>query len=155
MRKLKVLIISGPNLELLGKRETSIYGDKNLKDLIKEIKLKNKDIKIVHYQSNFEGKIISKINQIKKIDALIINAGGLSHTSVSLRDSLAACNILKINLHISNILKREDFRKQDLLKDVSDFNILGLGTKGYFEAIKIIKSKFSSQNVWAFLFFVL
>ena len=155
MKKLRILIISGPNLNLLGKREPNIYGSKKLKNLIKELKNKNKDLKIKHYQSSFEGKIIDKINNIKKIDAIIINAAGLSHTSVCLRDSLVICKILKVNIHISNILEREDFRKIDLLKDISDFNITGLGTDGYFKAINIIKEKLNSPKKWVFLLFYL
>ena len=109
----KVNVINGPNLNLLGKREVEIYGNKNLDDIIKECQklAANLKIKLSFYQSNSESKIIELIHNSSNLNGLIINAGAYTHTSIAIHDALKALKIPKIEVHISNIYSREEFRK--------------------------------------------
>jgi 3-dehydroquinate dehydratase-2 len=136
--KKKVLILNGPNLNLLHKRDKEIYGDCSLENaendcvhLAKEL-----DLKIEFHQSNSESDLIYLIQSaIDKFDGIIINAAGFTHTSVAIRDALEIFSGPKIELHISNIFKREDFRKNSLLSDVVTAVISGLGIDGYSVAL--------------------
>ena len=134
----KILFINGPNLNLLGEREQSQYGKitfDELKDLCIK-KSKELDIKIEFKQSNVEGEIVTWIQKAKNIqDGIIINAAGFTHTSVAIRDALQIFNKTKIELHISNIYNREEFRKKSLISDVVTGGIFGLGSNGYILAI--------------------
>ena len=135
---LKILFINGPNLNLLGEREQSQYGTitfNELKELCIE-KSKELDIKIEFKQSNIEGEIVTWIQEAKGVqDGIIINAAGFTHTSVAIRDALQIFEKSKIELHISNIYKREEFRKKSLISDVVTGGIFGLGSNGYILAI--------------------
>ena len=142
-----ILIINGPNLNLLGTREPEIYGKESLSDVeqsLKELSKKN-NVEISFVQSNAEHEIINYIQNAKseKIKFIIINPGPLTHTSIALRDTFLSVEIPFIEIHISNIHKREEFRKKSFLSDISDGVIVGCGTNGYryalFEAIKNIK----------------
>ena len=134
----KILFINGPNLNLLGEREQSQYGTITYEEL-KDICLKKSNelnIKLEFVQSNIEGEIVTWIQGAKeKHDGIIINAAGFTHTSVSIRDALQIFNKPKIELHISNIYNREEFRKKSLLSDVVNGGIFGLGSNGYILAI--------------------
>ena len=134
----KILFINGPNLNLLGEREQSQYGTitfNELKELCIE-KSKELDIKIEFKQSNIEGEIVTWIQEAKGVqDGIIINAAGFTHTSVAIRDALQIFEKPKIELHISNIYKREEFRKKSLISDVVTGGIFGLGSNGYILAI--------------------
>lgn len=135
MEKLKILVINGPNLNLLGIREPHIYGKDTLKDLEEQLRkdaLKN-NIDIEFFQSNYEGAIIEKIQNYFQTpyDGIIINPGGLTHTSIALRDALIAINIPFIEVHISNIYAREEFRKHSYISDKALGVISGLGLSGY------------------------
>lgn len=143
--KVKILIISGPNLNLLGLREEDHYGKITYQQLKDAIQYAFKDIKFEFYQSNYEGKLIDKIHKsIKKnFTGAIINLGGYSHTSVALRDAVELLNILKVEVHLSNIYEREPFRQTSLIKDVTNYQIVGRREKGYFEAIDWILDKVS------------
>ena len=145
----KILIINGPNLNLLGEREQSQYGKKNY-NFLEEICLNSaKELKIdlEIKQSNIEGEIVNIIQDCRNThDGIIINAGGYTHTSVAIRDSL---NILKkpiIELHISNIYKREDFRHKSLISDVATGGIFGLGLDGYILAINSMQKLLQNGN---------
>jgi len=135
---LKILFINGPNLNLLGEREQSQYGKitfNELKELCEE-KSKELDINIEFKQSNIEGEIVTWIQKAKGVkDGIIINAAGFTHTSVAIRDALQIFDKNKIELHISNIYKREEFRKKSLISDVVTGGIFGLGSNGYILAI--------------------
>ena len=137
----KILFINGPNLNLLGEREQSQYGTTTfdeLKDLCVK-KSEQLDIKIDFKQSNIEGEIVTWIQKAKGIqDGIIINAAGFTHTSVAIRDALQIFDKTKIELHISNIYSREDFRKKSLISDVVTGGIFGLGSNGYILAILAI-----------------
>jgi 3-dehydroquinate dehydratase-2 len=134
----KVCVIHGPNLNLLGKREPSIYGNHTLEDLNKQ--LVNFGISIgadvETFQSNYEGAIVDKIQQLHSSDFLIINAAAYTHTSIAIRDALLAVGIPAIEVHISNIYKRDSFRHHSYIADVVEGQITGLGVFGYQLALQ-------------------
>ena len=135
----KILVINGPNLNLLGTREKEKYGNTSLQDVEKKCKEHcNKiDLDVDFEQSNVEGEIVNFIQNAKKnYHGIIINAGGYTHTSVAILDALLAVKKPTIELHITNIYKREDFRHKSLISNVADGIICGLGVKGYTLALK-------------------
>tara|TARA_Y100000589_G_C26866913_1_gene512305 strand:- start:177 stop:611 length:435 start_codon:yes stop_codon:yes gene_type:complete len=138
---MNILLINGPNLNLLGNREPQIYGNKTLNqienDLVKYAKTNNVNLEC--FQSNFEGEIVDKIqNSIGKIKGILINAGAFTHTSIAIRDALVGSQIPFVEIHLSNIFNREDFRKESYLSDKAIGIISGFGFKSYvlsFEGI--------------------
>ena len=145
----KILIINGPNLNLLGEREQSQYGKNTLNDIKNEcVKLSEEfNDKIEFFQSNIEGEIVNKIQQVRnEFDGVIINAAGFTHTSVSIRDALEILKIPKIEVHISNIYKREEFRQKSLISDVVNGGIFGLGNEGYILAIIAMHKLLKNEN---------
>ncbi len=144
-----IIIINGPNINLLGDRDKSIYGSETYKDLLDRCKSeadKNK-INIDFYQSNVEGELVNKIQEARNnYDGMIINAAAFSHTSVAIRDALSLFNKPSIELHISNIYKREEFRHKSLISDVVTGIICGLGTSGYILAINSIYEIIQNGN---------
>jgi len=145
----KILIINGPNLNLLGEREQSQYGKNTLNDIENEcVKLSEEfNDKIEFFQSNIEGEIVNKIQQVRnEFNGVIINAAGFTHTSVSIRDALEILKIPIIEVHISNIYKREEFRRKSLLSGVVTGGIFGLGTECYILAIKALQSLMKNGN---------
>ena len=133
-----IIIINGPNLNLLGKREQSQYGSITFEQLKRNCldKAKELNINLEFYQSNIEGEIVTCVQNAKdKHDGIIINAAGFTHTSVAIRDSLDIFKKPIIELHISNIYKREEFRQKSLISDVVTGGIFGLGDYGYILAI--------------------
>ena len=142
----KIIIINGPNINLLGEREQSQYGSITFKEL-KEICIdKSKELGLVteFYQSNIEGEIVNVIQESKKnYSGIIINAAAFTHTSIAIRDALSIFKKPIIELHLSNIYKREEFRHKSLISDIVDGGIFGLGSDGYILAIiamqKILK----------------
>ena len=136
----KLMIINGPNLNLLGEREPDIYGSKSLKDLenMVENHISNSkvEIKTTFFQSNSEGEIVNSIQEAGKLfNGLIINAGGLSHTSVSILDALLAIKIPKIEVHVSNLFTREEFRHNSYISKGVNGVVCGFGLNGYLLAI--------------------
>jgi 3-dehydroquinate dehydratase-2 len=145
----KILIINGPNLNLLGEREQSQYGKKNYKFLEDMCLNRAKELKIELElkQSNVEGEIVNIIQEARNShDGIIINAGGYTHTSVAIRDSLSIFKKPIIELHISNIYKRENFRHKSLISDVATGGIFGLGTNGYILAINSMQELLKNGN---------
>ena len=141
-----ILFLNGPNLNLLGQREQSQYGSITYEDLKKrcEEKCKELDLKVEFIQSNVEGEMVSIIQSAnEKFDGIIINAAAFTHTSVAIRDALEIYKKKKIEIHISNIYKREEFRHKSLISDIATGGIFGLGSDGYILAIiamqKILK----------------
>ncbi|MFN4234676.1 MAG: type II 3-dehydroquinate dehydratase [Bacteroidia bacterium] len=135
----RILIINGPNLNLLGKREPGIYGKSSFEDYLEILKSKFSDLKIEYFQSNIEGEIINKIHSaINTFDGIVINPGGYSHTSVAIADAIAAVNIPTVEVHISNVHAREDFRKQLITATKCKGVISGLGLDGYEFAIEFL-----------------
>lgn len=133
----KVIIINGPNLNLLGKREPDIYGDMSFEEFFDEIKeLYKSDIHLSAYQSNVEGELINKIQEVGfSYDGIILNAGGYTHTSVAIRDAVAAVKTPVIEVHISNPYSREEFRHTSLMSGVCKGLIAGFGMESYVLAI--------------------
>ena len=134
---MKIIIINGPNLNLLGKREKNIYGKKSFETFFKKLKKEfskgaNKKVKIEYYQSNVEGELINKIQQVGfKYDGIILNAGGYTHTSIALADCIAAVETPVIEVHISNIFAREKFRHNSLIAGKCKGSISGFGLDSY------------------------
>jgi|TARA_B100001758_G_scaffold244669_1_gene256378 3-dehydroquinate dehydratase-2 len=144
-----IILINGPNINLLGKREQSQYGSMSFDELKKNCVEHSKQIgvKIEFFQSNLEGEIVEKIQEsIKSFDGIIINAAGYTHTSVSIRDALSIYKKPKIELHISNIYKREEFRQKSLISDVVTGIICGLGSHGYILAINAMHELLKNEN---------
>jgi len=134
----KIIIINGPNLNLLGEREQSQYGSTSFEELKQNCDTKSKELglEIEFMQSNIEGEIVNIIQDSrKKFDGIIINAAAFTHTSVAIRDALSVFKKPIIELHISNIYKREEFRHKSLISDVVTGGIFGLGSNGYILAI--------------------
>jgi 3-dehydroquinate dehydratase-2 len=150
---MKIVIINGPNLNLLGKREPSIYGIRSMEQVLVDIQRTHMDIHFHYLQSNHEGDLIDWIQNygIKAMRqegdeaiGIVLNAGGYTHTSVALRDAVACAEIPVVEVHISDISQREDFRRVSLLTDVCAHSIIGHGTNGYLEAVEWIIERVES-----------
>ena len=134
---MKLIIINGPNLNLLGTRETSVYGNKTFEDYFSTLKNKFQNIDLTSYQSNVEGELINKLHEVGfSFDGIILNAGGYTHTSVALLDAIAAIKTSVIEVHISNIFAREDFRHHSLIAPKCKGSISGFGMDSYRLAIE-------------------
>lgn len=133
---MKILIVNGPNLNLLGLRETNIYGSKSFDSYFETIKKSFPNIEFVYYQSNIEGEIVNKIHEFGfSFDGIIINAGAYTHTSVAIRDAISGVKTKVIEVHISNTLTREDFRHKSIIGPVCSGCIMGFGLDSYRLAI--------------------
>lgn len=142
---MRILIINGPNINMLGIRERDIYGKKTYKDLIKYIKdyVYNKDIEIEIYQSNSEGQIINKIQEAYSFyDGIVINPAAYTHTSIAILDALKAVNIPTVEVHLTDVDMREEFRKISYVSYFAKKTIKGEGFDGYIKAIKYLKENF-------------
>ena len=141
---MKILVINGPNLNMLGIREKNLYGNKSYKDLVKCIKnhAKEKGVKVTFYQSNYEGAIVTKIQKAyNKFDGIVINPAAYTHTSVAILDALKAVNIPTVEVHISAVNEREDFRQISYVSKFAFLTITGKGFDGYIQAMdELIKS---------------
>lgn len=134
---MKIIIINGPNLNLLGTRETDVYGAKSFESYFNELKAKYPSIELSYYQSNVEGELINKLHEVGfKYDGIILNAGGYTHTSVALRDAIAGIKTPTIEVHISNVFAREDFRHVSLIAPKCKGSISGFGMDSYRLAIE-------------------
>jgi len=134
---MRIYIINGPNLNLLGKRETSIYGNITFDDYLNQLKTEFQQIQIDYYHSNVEGEIINKLHEVGfKYDGIILNAGGYTHTSVAISDAVAAIETPVIEVHISNIFSREDYRHVSLIAPNTKGSIIGFGMDSYRLAIQ-------------------
>ena len=140
---MKVLILNGPNLNRLGKRKPDVYGSLTMAQILLSIQKRWPDVHFVYRQSNHEGDLIDWIQgeangEGLKAKGIVLNAGGYSHTSVALRDAVEESEVPVVEVHISDITKREPFRRQSLLTDVCAHSIIGHGTDGYAEAVEWI-----------------
>ena len=139
---MNILVINGPNLNMLGIRDKNIYGDKSYKDLVRLIKdyCKKNNVKVKCVQSNYEGKIVGYIQKsLNKYDGIVINAGAYTHYSIAIKDALNSVKVKSVEVHISNIYEREDFRHISYIKDECIASIVGKGFEGYLEAIDILR----------------
>ena len=130
---MKLLVLNGPNLNLLGTREPGIYGTETLADIESRLRRKaaGKQIELRFAQSNSEGGLVDIIHECRGYDGMILNAGAYTHTSVAIRDAIAATALKTVEIHISNVFQRETFRHKSLLSPVCVGGIFGLGSKGY------------------------
>lgn len=136
-----IAIINGPNLNLLGKREPEIYGSQSFEDYLDHIKSKYSDVNFHYFQSNIEGELISEVQKMgEKSDGIILNAAAYTHTSIGLGDAISAINTPVIEVHISNIYAREDYRHHSFLTGKCIGIVSGLGLKGYDLAVEYLTS---------------
>ncbi|MBR1716746.1 MAG: 3-dehydroquinate dehydratase [Paludibacteraceae bacterium] len=140
---MKILILNGPNLNRLGLRKPEIYGRQTMAQILLDIQKRWPDVHFVYRQSNHEGDLIDWIQepsavslQPSDVAGIVLNAGGYSHTSVALRDAVEECEVPVVEVHISDISQREEFRRVSLLTDVCAHSIIGHGTEGYKEAVE-------------------
>lgn len=134
---MKILIINGPNLNLLGKREQAIYGDRAFDDFFREMQVEFPSISLEYFQSNHEGALLDKLHEAGfKADGIVLNAGALAHTSIALADAVAAIAAPVVEVHISNVHKREAFRHHSYLSAKCVGSIVGLGLEGYRLAVE-------------------
>ena len=130
-------IINGPNLNLTGKREPAIYGNTTMEEMVDALRRRFPDVEIGYYQSNVEGEIINRLHEVGfSAQGIILNAGGYSHTSVAIHDAVAAITTPVVEVHISNIFAREEYRRHSLLSDVCRGVVCGLGLEGYRFAVE-------------------
>ena len=156
---MKIVIINGPNLNLLGKREPNIYGTRSMEQVLVDIQRVHMDIHFTYLQSNHEGDLIDWVQEhgieppqgeearrreSEEVEGIILNAGGYTHTSVALRDAVACSQVPVVEVHISDISQREDFRRVSLLTDVCSHSIIGNGTDGYQQAVEWILGRIES-----------
>jgi len=133
---MKIIIINGPNLNLLGKREPEIYGKQTFEDYLKSLQSEFKDIQIEYYQSNIEGELITKLQETGfSYDGIILNAGAYTHTSIGIADAISAITTPVIEVHISNTFSRETFRHTSFISPVSKVVIIGFGMDSYRLAV--------------------
>jgi 3-dehydroquinate dehydratase II len=134
---MKILIINGPNLNLLGVREESVYGSERFEDYFEQLKKDYPKVEFTYYQSNVEGELVNKLHEFGfNCDGIIINAGAYTHTSVAIRDAIAGIKTPVVEVHISNTLTREDFRHKSLIGPVCKGCIMGFGLQSYSLAVK-------------------
>jgi 3-dehydroquinate dehydratase-2 len=145
----RIVVIHGPNLNLLGTREPEIYGRTTLKQIDEDLRARGTKLGLAveTFQSNHEGAIVDKVQQSRGVAAgIIVNAGGLTHTSVSLRDAIAAAQVPTVEVHLSNLYKREEFRHHSFLAPVCTGQIAGLGAIGYLLALEALAEIVSQQQ---------
>ncbi|MBR1480360.1 MAG: 3-dehydroquinate dehydratase [Paludibacteraceae bacterium] len=152
---MKIAIINGPNLNLLGRRDPEHYGTASMEQVLTALQRRRPDVYFTYYQSNHEGDLIDRLQATliqdeqttaPLYDGIILNAGGYSHTSVALRDAVELCTVPVVEVHISNIYAREPFRRTSLLTDVCAHSIIGHGTSGYEEAVVWIEQYLRNNN---------
>lgn len=136
---MKIAIINGPNLNLLGKRETDVYGAKPFEEYFIELKTRFPTVDFQYYQTNVEGELINELQRVGfDVDGIVLNPGGYTHTSVALGDAIAAIKAPVVEVHISNVHAREDFRKLSHVSSKAAGSIFGLGLKGYELAVSFL-----------------
>ncbi len=134
---MKIQILNGPNLNLIGQREKQIYGDIRLEDYLKLLREHFADITLYDHQTNLEGELVDRIQRAgKEVNGVVLNAGGYTHTSVSIRDAIASIGIPVVEVHVSNIYQRESFRHESYIAPVCEGSIIGFGLDGYRLAIE-------------------
>lgn len=141
----KIGLLNGPNLHRLGKREPEVYGSVTLEEIVKQVESKAEtcDCKVEAFQSNHEGALIDKIHQWADsgFSGLILNPGGLTHTSVALRDAVVASGLKTVEVHLSNIHAREDFRHKSLISAISAAVVAGMSQQGYISALRFLSEE--------------
>lgn len=142
---MKILILNGPNLNLQGRRDTDVYGTKTFEEFLTELRSSFPEVEIDYFQSNVEGELINALHRSMGVyDGVVLNAGGYTHTSVALRDAVAAVSTPVVEVHISSILAREEFRHQSLLAAVAIGSIMGFGLDSYRLGVEALKMKLNA-----------
>jgi len=149
----RIVILNGPNLNCLGRREPELYGTRSMEQVMLDIQRRYPDICFTYYQSNHEGDLIdclqkpleNEMRDIEAIAGIVLNAGGYTHTSVALRDAVALCPVPVVEVHITDITLREPFRRVSLLTDVCAHSIIGHGTDGYLEAVEWLLNNLNNR----------
>ena len=143
----KIIIINGPNLNLLGKRQPEIYGNITFEDFFKELKSSFESIQLEYYQSNVEGDLVNKLQEVGfSYSGIVFNAGGYSHTSVAIADAVASLDSPTIEVHISNVYAREPFRQHSYISDIAEAVISGLGSFGYDCALAAVLQSLDTHS---------
>ncbi len=138
---MKIQIINGPNLNLLGSRETSVYGARSFDDFLAELSSRFADVELAYFQSNVEGEIVNKLHETGfSFDGIVLNAGAYTHTSVAIHDAIAAIHTAVVEVHISNVYQREEFRHKSLITSKCAGMLTGFGLEGYALAITYLKN---------------
>lgn len=144
----QIIIINGPNLNLLGIRQPEIYGSVSFEEYFIKLETEFPDYNLHYYQSNHEGDLVDKIHNIGfRYDGMILNAGAYTHTSLAIGDALRIITTPVIEVHLTDIYNREDFRKTNFIKDVAKHSIIGKGLEGYKEAIEYLRDNFIETNL--------
>ncbi|MBS1615883.1 MAG: type II 3-dehydroquinate dehydratase [Bacteroidetes bacterium] len=144
---LRITLLNGPNLNLLGTREQDIYGSRSFEDFLEELNLRFPGIQLSYFQSNIEGDLINLLHQCRATaDAIVLNAGGYTHTSIALADAVAAIGLPVLEVHISNVLAREDFRKTSFIAAKCVGSISGLGLEGYALALQYFQDRLAQKT---------
>lgn len=142
---MKILILNGPNLNLQGRRDTDVYGTKTFEEFLAELRSSYPEVEMDYFQSNVEGELINALHRSMGVyDGVVLNAGGYTHTSVALRDAVAAVSTPVVEVHISSILAREEFRHQSLLAAVAIGSIMGFGLDSYRLGVEALKMKLNA-----------
>lgn len=151
---MRIVILNGPNLNLLGRREPAIYGTRSMEQVLLDIQRAYPDLYLEYRQSNHEGDLIDWIQEYGLLaigdgqcaDGIVLNAGGYTHTSVALRDAVACSQVPVVEVHVSDITQREEFRRVSLLTDVCAHSVIGQGTDGYRQAVAWILNRINKTN---------
>ena len=153
---MRIVILNGPNLNLLGRREPAIYGTRSMEEVLLDIQRAYPELHIAYHQSNHEGDLIDWVQEYgvlaigdwqlamgdgQEVDGIVLNAGGYTHTSIALRDAVACSRIPVVEVHVSDIMQREPFRQISLLTDVCAHSVIGQGTDGYRQAVEWILNR--------------
>ena len=139
---MKIQIINGPNLNLLGKRETSIYGNQSFEQLLDTLKKRFTGVDLEYYQSNVEGELVNKLHDVGfTFDGIVLNAGAYTHTSVAIHDAIGAITTPVVEVHISNVYGREEFRHKSLITSKCAGMLTGFGMEGYAMAIEYLRNR--------------
>ena len=149
---MRIAILNGPNLNLLGRREPTIYGTRSMEQVLLDIQRTYPDVYLEYHQSNHEGVLIDWVQELgvlcsgQELDGIVLNAGGYTHTSVALRDAVACSQVPVVEVHVSDITAREDFRRVSLMSDVCAHTIMGHGVDGYLEGVEWIIKQTSGNK---------
>ena len=151
---MRIVILNGPNLNLLGRREPTIYGTRSMEQVLLDVQRAYPEVYLEYRQSNHEGDLIDWVQEFgllaidkgQQIDGIVLNAGGYTHTSVALRDAVACSRVPVVEVHVSDIAQREDFRHISLLTDVCVHSVIGQGTDGYRQAVAWIVNRLNRTN---------
>ena len=149
---MRIAILNGPNLNLLGRREPTIYGTRSMEQVLLDIQRAYPDVYLEYHQSNHEGVLIDWVQELgvlsqrQELDGIVLNAGGYTHTSVALRDAVACSQVPVVEVHVSDITAREDFRRVSLMSDVCAHTIMGRGVDGYLEGVEWIIKQTSGNK---------